>query len=202
MLCCDLSDPSVSYDPSWWDPIGMRGTVSYLVEFDHTFISEENFLGRPGQYIDEGWQSCFTPHYASSFLGAAEAAYDYALESVQAQKRAADPFVQHRIAHMSNNVETSHLWLRNVARLWETGQCDAARLAGARARFLVEHLAEETVKHCINVCGARSLNRPSALERIYRDLSFYVRHDNADQVLATIGKSTLGQTHDVSFFKG
>ena len=38
------------------------------------------------------------------------------------------------------------------------------------------------------------------MERIYRDLSIYVRHDNADQVLATVGKQLLGGEHDHSFF--
>ncbi|HYG82443.1 MAG TPA: hypothetical protein VD861_18755, partial [Pyrinomonadaceae bacterium] len=92
-------------------------------------------------------------------------------------------------------------WLRHVARLWETGKYAEAQVAGSRARHVVEHLAEETVKHCIRACGARCLNRPSALERIYRDLSFYVRHDNDDHILAMIGKSVLGLTHDPSFYK-
>ena len=48
---------------------------------------------------------------------------------------------------------------------------------------------------------SRCLNRPSPLERIYRDLSFYVRHDNDDHILATIGKEALGQAHDPSFYK-
>ena len=56
------------------------------------------------------------------------------------------------------------------------------------------------VKHCIRACGARSLNRPGSLERIYRDLSFYVRHDNDDHILATIGRSLLGQSYDQSFY--
>jgi alkylation response protein AidB-like acyl-CoA dehydrogenase len=102
---------------------------------------------------------------------------------------------------MSVNVETAHLWLRHVARMWETGKCDEARIAGSRARHVIEHLAETTVKHCIRACGARCLNRPSPLERIYRDLSFYVRHDNDDHILATIGKEILGQAHDPSFYK-
>jgi hypothetical protein len=32
-------------------------------------------------------------------------------------------------------------------------------------------------------------------------LSFYVRHDNDDHILATIGKEALGQAHDPSFYK-
>jgi alkylation response protein AidB-like acyl-CoA dehydrogenase len=201
MMACDLSDPSVEMDSSWWDPIGMRGTVSYLVHFRRTFIPDADLIGYPGQYLKEGWQTCFIPHYAATFLGAAEAAYDYAFEYVTTQNKTEDPYVQHHIGEMSVNVETAHLWLRHVARLWETGRYQEAQIAGSRARHVVEHLAEATVKHCIRACGARCLNRPSALERIYRDLSFYVRHDNDDHILAMIGKSVLGLTHDPSFYK-
>ena len=201
LMVCDLSDTTVAVDDSWWDPIGMRGTVSDLVHFRQTFIPDANLLGYPGQYIKEGWQTCFIPHYAATFLGAAEAAYEYALEYVTSQHKADDPYIQHHIGQMSVNVETGHLWLRHVARLWETQKYQDAQLAGSRARHVVEYLAEETVKHCIRACGARCLNRPSNLERIYRDLSFYVRHDNDDHILAMIGKSVLGLTHDPSFYK-
>jgi alkylation response protein AidB-like acyl-CoA dehydrogenase len=201
LIGCDLSDPSVRFDKSWWDPIGMRATVSVLTRFDQTFVPEANLIGSPGQYLREGWQTCFIPHYAASFLGAAEAAYDFALEYLKAQRKTADPYVQQHVAQMSINVETGHLWLRHVARLWESGRYDEGKLAGGRARHLIEQLAEDTVKRCIRACGARSLIRPCPLERIYRDLSFYVRHDNADHILATIGRSLLGEAHDPAFFK-
>ncbi len=201
MLACDLADPSISIDSSWWDPIGMRATVSHLVRFDQTLIPKKNLIGYPGQYLKEGWQTCFVPNYAASFLGAAEAAFDYALESVRTQDRSGDPDVQRHVAKMSNNIETSLLWLSRVARLWESKQIEKARMAGSRTRYLTEILAEDTVKRAIRVCGARCLNRPSPLERIYRDLSFYVKHDNSDQILATIGKTVLGEPHDQSFYK-
>ena len=201
MMACNLSDPTIEIDASWWDPIGMRATVSHLVHFRRTFIPETDVIGYPGQYLKEGWQTCFIPHYAATFLGAAEAAYDYALAYIKSQRKIEDPYVQHHIGQMSVNVETAHLWLKQVAHLWETGRYLEAQIAGSRARHVVEHLAEDTVKDCIRACGARCLIRPSALERVYRDLSFYVRHDNDDQILATIGKSVLGLTHDPSFYK-
>lgn len=201
LLACDLSDPSISVDQSWWDPIGMRGSASHVVHFNRTFIPDANLIGRPGQYLLDGWQTCFIPHYAATFLGAAEAAYDFALDYVTSQGKAQDPYVQHHIGQSAINVETAYLWLQHVARMWDTGRHPEAQLAGSRARHIIEHLAEDTVKRCIRACGARSLNRPSPLERIYRDLSFYVRHDNDDQILATIGKSLLGQKHDPSFYK-
>ena len=200
LLACDLSDESVRFDDSWWDPIGMRGTVSYLVRFSDTFIPEENLIGHPGQYLTEEWQTRFTPHYGATFLGAAEAAYDYTMAYVQNQERGHDPYLQHRLARMAMNVETGHLWLRHVADFWNDGRVDEAKRAGNCTRFLIEHLAAETLDHAIRACGARSLNRPSPLERIYRDLSFYIRHDNADHVLATIGRDLLGQARDLSFF--
>jgi alkylation response protein AidB-like acyl-CoA dehydrogenase len=201
MLACELADPSVEPDGSWWDPIGMRGTVSHLVRFRRTFIPDEQQIGVPGQYLSGGWQAAFAPHYAASFLGAAEGAFDYALEHLTTQGKGDDPYVQQRVARMSIHLETAHLWLRHVARLWDAGRREEAQLAGSRARHLVEHLAEETVHHAVRACGARALIRPSPVERILRDLTFYIRHDNDDQVLATIGKAVLGQPFDVSFYK-
>ena len=200
MFACELSDSSISHDDSWWDPIGMRGTVSHLVCFDHTFIPDHDVIGYPGQYLEEGWQTCFTPQYAASFLGAAESAHDFALEYLRCQGKAGDPYVQHHLGSTSTSLQTAHLWLRHVAMLWETGRDKAARAAGIQARYLIDQLATDVVRRCIRSCGARSLIKPNRLERIYRDLSFYVLHDNADQVLATIGKSVLGEAHDQSFF--
>jgi alkylation response protein AidB-like acyl-CoA dehydrogenase len=201
LLACDLSDPSISIDRSWWNPLGMRGSASHVVLFNRTFLPESSLIGRPGQYLLDGWQTCFIPHYAATFLGAAEAAYDFALAEVTSQGKVQDPYVQHHIGQSAMNVETAYLWLQHVARMWDTGRYSEAQLAGSRARHIIEHLAEDTVKRCIRACGARSLNRPSPLERIYRDLSFYVRHDNDDHILATVGKSVLGQDHDPSFYK-
>ena len=201
MLACDLSDPSISIDSAWWDPIGMRSTASHVVKFDQTFVPRDSLIGRPGAYLLDQWQAAFVPHYAASFLGAAETAYDYAVKYIKHQNKVNDPYVQHRIGSMGVNVDTAHLWLHHVGRLWDRGDRAEAALAGIRVRHLVEHLAEESVHHCIRACGARSLIRPSPIERVLRDLTFYLRHDNDDHVLATIGRAVLGERHDVSFYK-
>jgi len=201
LLGCDLDDPGVSFDSSWWNPIGMRATVSYLVRFNDVFIPTEDIIGRPGQYLHEAWQTRFSPHYATTFLGGAEAAYEYALASIAKQQLEDDPYVSHRIARMSLNVETANLWLKHVAALWDADRIEEAKIAGVRARYLVENLAMEILDNCVRACGARSLVKPSPVERIYRDLAIYVRHDNADQVLAAIGNQVLGREYDGSFFR-
>ncbi len=201
MLACELSDPSVSIDSSWWDPIGMRATVSHMVRFDNTYIPDSQRIGESGDYLRQGWQTAFIPHYAASFLGAATAAYQYALEYVTRQNKNTDPFVQQRVGAMAVAVETGELWLKHVGELWDSGRREEASMAGSRARHLVEHLALDTVDHCVRACGARCLVKPSPVERIQRDLLFYVRHDNDDHILATIGRSALGEAHDPSFYK-
>jgi alkylation response protein AidB-like acyl-CoA dehydrogenase len=201
MLACELSDPSVSIDSSWWDPIGMRATVSHMVRFDNTYIPDSHRIGESGDYLRQGWQTAFIPHYAASFLGAATAAYQYALEYITRQNKNTDAFVQQRVGAMAVAVETGELWLKHVGALWDSGRREEASMAGSRARHLVEHLALDTVDHCVRACGARCLVKPSPVERIQRDLLFYVRHDNDDHILATIGRSALGEAHDPSFYK-
>jgi alkylation response protein AidB-like acyl-CoA dehydrogenase len=201
LLACLLGGSGVTFDGSWWNPIGMRATVSYLARFEDVFIPAEDVIGLPGQYLKEAWQTRFSPHYASAFLGGAEAAYEYAIESITKQQREDDPYVIHRIAQMSLNVESAHLWLKHVAELWDTNRIEEAKVAGIRARYVVEKLAMEILDHCVRACGARSLVKPSPVERIYRDLSMYVRHDNGDQVLATIGSQVIGRDYDGSFFR-
>lgn len=201
MLACDMTDSSISIDDSWWRPIGMKASVSHLVEFKNTFIPKEHLIGYPGQYIKENWQTKLTPQYASCFLGGAEGAYDFVLAYIRQQNREEDPYVQHRIAQMSINIKTANLWLQEVAQLWTSGQESKAIQAGNAARYTIEQLAMDTINHAIHICGARGLVKPSRLEKIYRDLSFYTRHDNDDHILATIGKSILHKEHDESFFK-
>lgn len=199
MLVCDLADSGVSFDKSWWQPIGMRSSVSYRVQFKDVFIPQENLIGYPGQFLLEEWQTRFTPQYGAAFLGAAEGAYEYALDCIEKQK--SDPYVQHRIARSDINIKTAYLWLQHIAHLWETGNESEAKQLGNHMRYLTEKLALETVEHCLHLCGARALAQPSLLERTYRDLSFYTLHDRRDRVLATIGREILGETSDRSFFK-
>lgn len=200
LLVVDLKDASVRIDDSWWDPMGMRGTESHKVEFDRTFIPACHQLGVPGQYMRENWQTLFSPHYGATFLGGAEAALDYTMNYVQTQGTTDDPYVRQHLAQMSLNVQTSHLWLKDVAQKWENGATAEARDAGVRARFLIEKLSTDTLDRCIRACGARCLIRPGPIERIFRDLTFYVRHDNSDHVLAAIGKSMTDDDSDLSFF--
>jgi len=118
---------------------------------------------------------------------------------VTTQNKVDDPYVQHHIGEMSVNVETASSMVK--ARRQIVGNREIQGSADCRQPRSPSGgtPGRGHGQHCIRACGARCLNRPSALERIYRDLSFYVRHDNDDHILAMIGKSLLGLTHDPLF---
>ncbi len=99
------------------------------------------------------------------------------------------------------NLDTVELWLERVADKLSGGDLAGALMDGNKERYKAEQQAEDSVKRCIKICGARCLNKPSRLEKIYRDLSIYVLHDNADHVLATIGRGLLDLPVDNAFFK-
>ena len=198
-----LGNPRLGFVCTGQTVDGQPGLEGYYKEWDRDLAPEERLQFSPGERCPP-----FRADLAPRLPGNAwpeerlqKVLRNYAMEYITSQNKIDDPYVQHHIGQMSVNVETAHLWLRHVARLWETGRYLEAQLAGSRARHVVEHLAESTVKDSIRACGARCLIRPSTLERVYRDLSFYVRHDNDDHILATIGKSVLGLTHDPSFYK-
>ena len=92
------------------------------------------------------------------------------------------------------NVESAHLWL--AVRRRPLGPRRARRGPARRQPGAPRDRAPGRARpshHCIRACGARSLVRPSPIERILRDLTFYLRHDNDDHILATIGRAPLGR---------
>ena len=103
--------------------------------------------------------------------------------------------MQHHVATMELNNESSHSGS-------EGSPASGSRAVAAEAdRPAIAPLpvgtwSLDTVDRALKTCGARGLIRPSPLERIHRDLTFYVRHDNADSVLATIGREILGRPHE------
>jgi alkylation response protein AidB-like acyl-CoA dehydrogenase len=193
------NDPGVTIEPQWWQPLGMRATVSHMVRLDNVFVAHDDVLGGPGAYFKERWQAKFIPAFAASFLGAAEAAMEFALPYIRNRAKQKDPYVLHHVAEMRLAVEGITLWLQHTAGLWQRGRISEAEVASNSCRHLAEHHALAAVGHAINACGASALLKPHPLERIFRDLQTYVRHENDDALLATIGRATIGLEYDPNF---
>jgi alkylation response protein AidB-like acyl-CoA dehydrogenase len=194
-----LDQPGIQIDPSWWQPLGMRSTVSHLVNLKDVFVPAEAKLGEPGAYYRSRWQARFIPQFGASFLGAAEAALKFTQGYVAQRGKAANPYVQHHLGRMRIAVATTRAFMEHTAALWAEGREDDAAVASNIFRLFAEEQATSALDHAAKACGASSLLAPHPLERIWRDLTTYVRHENTDALLSTVGKATLGLNYDPNF---
>lgn len=193
----EADTPGVTVEPQWWShATGMRATVSHLVKFHDVFVREDELLGNPGDYLRFGIQAKLLPQFASNFVGCAEAAYEFALVYLRSKGKLADPYVQHHVAEMRMAIQTMTLWLYHTAWLWQQQQTAQAQLAAHMYRVVAEEQALNVVQLAIKACGASATMNHYPLERIHRDLTFYVRHENADNLKATVGKAELGTEYD------
>ncbi len=110
-----VDGPGVTVEPEWWQPLGMRATVSHMVQLENVFVPEADVIGGPGAYFKERWQAKFIPAFAASFLGAAEAAMEFALPYIGKRGKEKDPYILHHVANARLAIETMTLWLRHAA---------------------------------------------------------------------------------------
>lgn len=189
--------PGVTIEPTWWShATGMRATVSHLVTLQDVFVSDDALLGQPGDYLRYGVQAKLLPRFASNFVGCAEAAYEFALEYLRSRGKVGDPYIQHYVADMRMSIQTMTLWLYHTAWLWRQQQTAQAQLAAHMYRVIAEKEALKVVQLAITACRAGATMSQYPLERIHRDLTFYARHENADNLKATVGKAELGAEYD------
>ncbi|MEF2552651.1 acyl-CoA dehydrogenase family protein [Aurantimonas sp. A2-1-M11] len=193
MLLMPLADAPV--DRSWWDPMGMRGSGSHVVDFSGVVIDDAHRLGRPGDYTTEPWFSGGAIRFAAVQVGGLHAVFDVALEHLTRTGRAADPYQAQRLARMGLAVDAAHGWLVRGARAWASAAADPADAAKQRhlvatanaTRSAVEAAALAVLEDAERAVGAAGFNRPHPLERLVRDLRTYLRQPNPDGALRALG---------------
>lgn len=195
----DANTPGIGIDRSWWHSLGMRATVSHRVELKDVFAAEDARLFSTKEYLDRLWQARFIPHFSASFLGAATAAYDFAVAYIQQRGKTGDAIVQHQVAQMKVALDLLDSHLVATAQAWTSGDHAAAGLKSNICRAMGEMQAMEVVHLAVRMCGATALLENFPLGRILRDLQTYVRHESIDRILTTIGRACLGLDYDPNF---
>lgn len=107
-----------------WDAIGMRATASHGITLKDVFVPDEEALAIPGAFVklmnaSRGSLMGNQPAISAIYLGAAKAAYDFALGKTMEMKFqdtgkpiASSPFHQELIGKMTVEIETARLWLK------------------------------------------------------------------------------------------
>ena len=192
-------------DPSWWTATGMRGSVSYKVDFSGVVLDDSWFIGNPNDYHREPWLTLGVIRFAAVQLGGADGLVEITRNFLRKLGRTTDPYQIARLGQMALAVENGRLWLESAA---EKARAFAPIFGGDAAatkqnvpeltvyanmvRTAIEQTAMEVMKNAERCLGTRGLLAPEPAERIIRDLRLYLRQPNFDAALAAVGSYTLG----------
>lgn len=200
MSVVPLERVRVEIDTSWWRPMGMRASASYRVDFTGVILEPDDLLGQPGDYHRQPWFSAGAIRFAAVQLGGAEALLDATRVFLQRLRRTEDPYQRQRIGEAAIAIESGDQWLRRAGECIDLGP--DAGLGGddviARAinyanmtRLAIEAICTQIMQVTVQSAGARAMLRPDPIERIVRDLTFYLRQPAPDAALAGVGEFAL-----------
>jgi alkylation response protein AidB-like acyl-CoA dehydrogenase len=191
-------------DSSWWTATGMRGSVSYKVDFSGVVLDDSWFVGNPNDYHREPWLTLGVVRFAAVQLGGAEGLVESTRSFLRKLARTTDPYQIARLGQMALAVENGRLWLESAAEKVRAfapifGGDAAATKQNApeltvyanMVRTAIEQAAMEVMKNAERCVGTRGLLPPEPAERIIRDLRLYLRQPCFDAALTAVGTYTL-----------
>ncbi|UHG92844.1 acyl-CoA dehydrogenase family protein [Spirosoma oryzicola] len=186
----------IAQDKRFWQPLGMRSSVSYKLDFTGVEIDEADLLGQPGDYFRQPYFSGGAIRFAAVQLGGAEALFNETRAFLASMNRIDDPMQKARLAEMAYLLESGNQWIatagsKNDEWLGRGGEIDKIVAYANMTRTAIEEICLRMMALAERCVGARGLMGPLPFERIHRDLTFYLRQPAPDATLADIGRYVL-----------
>ena len=174
-----------------WDVMGMRPTVSWSVKIEDHRVDPEMVFGAPGAWVREDPRT-FTLGFAANHLGAAQAAFEFALEFVREREyMARSDLTQHMLGELASELAATRAALYAAAEVWERGDHDRAELESIKALHLAKRTVLETTRRAFDICGARVAFRMYPLEMMYRDARTFTLHFRDELTMRELGHALI-----------
>ena len=193
-------------DTQFWTPLGMRASASFKLDFTGVSITDDDLLGKPGDYFRQPHFGGGAIRFAAVQLGGAQALLDATRDLLRSVGRTDDPFQKTRLAEMTIRVESGNLWLAQAGvntDNWQQQMTKNPEIGSELAtktvayanmtRTAIEAICLDVMRLAERSVGARGLLRPLPFERIHRDLTMYLRQPAPDATLADVGQYVSGQ---------
>ncbi|GAB4024930.1 acyl-CoA dehydrogenase family protein [Spirosoma koreense] len=192
-------DTPVHEDKRFWQPLGMRASASFKLDFTGVELTGADLLGQPGDYYQQPYFSGGAIRFAAVQLGGAEAIYEATRQFLADMHRTQDTLQQTRLAEMAFLIESGNQWLRaagdNTDQWLAEGESWRKVVAYANmTRSAIEDICLRVMPLAERCVGARGLLRPHPFERIHRDLTLYLRQPAPDATLVDIGNYVLNNS--------
>ena len=187
--------PDVPVDPTFWQPLGMKASVSHKIDFSGTWLTEEDLLGQPNDYHQQPYFSGGAIRFAAVQLGGAEAIFDATRRYLQQLRRTEDPYQRMRLGEMATLIETGNLWIQQAGEQADRDTPIAPTINYANmTRSVIERVGLDTMRLSERCVGARGLLYPEPFARLHADLTTYLRQPAPDIALAQVGQYVGEQT--------
>ena len=196
---------AIPQDDTFWQPLGMRASVSYKLDFTGVELEESDLLGQPGDYYRQPYFSGGAIRFAAVQLGGAEALFDATRTFLAEMNRTEDSFQRIRMAEMAWLIESGNQWISSAGTNtdgWLANDTKAETIIAYAnmTRTAIEEICLRVITLAEKSVGARGLMRPLPFERIIRDLTFYLRQPAPDATILDIGQYVLDhqqQAHEL-----
>lgn len=191
-------------DKQSWQPLGMKASGSYKVDFSKVIITEEDLLGTPGIYLRQPYFSAGAIRFAAVQLGGAEAIATETFNYLKNLNRTADPIQRLRLSSIMTQLITGRLWISKAGSCFDAWQHQEKHseelIAFANmTRVMIEEICLVIMQESNKCVGARGLMLPGILERLHRDLTFYLRQPAPDLTRLNISDFFIQQDDEFGF---
>jgi acyl-CoA dehydrogenase len=134
----------------------------------------------------------FRPSVGAFAVGMAQSALDATIDHVATRRAyggtlADQQAVQHTIADLATQLQAARLLVYAAARAYDAGASRAeVTRSAAMAKLFATEIAQTVVDQCVQLHGARGLERGHLLERLYRDVRAPRIYEGASEVQRSI----------------
>ncbi|MEO6914505.1 MAG: acyl-CoA dehydrogenase, partial [Chitinophagaceae bacterium] len=196
MAIIDMKSSGLGADASFWNPLGMRSSVSHRIDFAGHELTKKNLLGIPGNYYRQPGFGGGAIRFSAVQVGGAQAILDGTIDYLRQMGRTDDQFQKQRVSEMAILVKSGLQWIDSAGLMFENGMGDEGKNGellnmANMMRHAVEEICNRVMQLSEKCVGARGLMKPGRLERIHRDLRYYLRQPAPDATFISIGDYIL-----------
>jgi hypothetical protein len=167
--------------------MGLHGSSTTEIIFDHARVPAENLLGQEGEGFRIAMANLDTGRIgiAAQALGIAEAALEYAVAYAKERYQFGKPIIQNqgiafKLADMATEVESARLLVYRAASLKDQGE--ATGLAASMAKKFASDTAMRVTTEAIQVFGGYGYTKEYPVERLFRDAKITQIYEGTNQI--------------------
>jgi len=177
--------------------MGQRAIVCREIFLDNVVVPEEDRLGDEGQgfYGLMGTFDISRVVLGAAAVGAARAAYEYALDYAKTRKQFGVPIIDHqavafRLADMATRIEAARLLVLHAARIIDSGA--PARGIAAMAKLTASETAMFVTHGAVQTLGGWGYSREYPVEQWMRDAKLEEIEEGTSDIMKLVISRNLG----------